>query len=96
MAIAAVFRFPDGDRASYERVFELGGSPILEQPKRLSHACYEEAGGFTVVDVWESEADFAAFGAVIGPVLGQIGLNGAPEIHPALGTISQDGTHRIY
>jgi hypothetical protein len=96
MAIVVVFRFPDGDRSSYERVFELGGSQILDQPKRLSHVSYEDAGGFTVIDVWEQEADFAAFGAVIGGVLAQIGLDAAPEIHQAFGTISQDGTRRSF
>ena len=45
-----------------------------------------------VVDVWEDEEEsFNAFGQVIGPTLAQVGLNGAPEIHRLIGTISQGG-----
>jgi len=91
MAIVVVFRFPDEDISKYNSVFEAGEA-ILEQPKRLDHVCYEDGSGFTVVDVWEDEGSFAAFGPVIGPALAQAGLSGTPEIHRLVGTISQSGT----
>ena len=56
MPIVAVFEFPGEDVAKYHKVFEVGGAPILEQPDRLSHICYRTDGGWTVVDVWEDEA----------------------------------------
>ena len=96
MAIVVVFRFPNDALSKYNSVFEVGGEAILEQPKRLSHACYEDGAGFTVVDVWEDEASFTAFGATIGPTMGAVGLAGAPEIHRLIGTISQTGTRTSY
>jgi hypothetical protein len=96
MAIVVVFRFPHDDVSKYNGVFEAGGDAILAQPKRLSHLCFEDGAGFTVVDVWEDEASFAAFGPVIGPTLAEVGLSGEPEIHRVIGTISQDGARTSY
>ena len=97
MTIAVVFEFPDADVKDYERVFELGGRPILDQPRRLSHVCYRTGEtGFTVVDVWADEESFAAFGAVIGPVMAEIGLDGQPRVHPVHATVDQAGTHTHY
>ena len=96
MPIVAVFEFPGQDIARYHKVIEAGGAAILEQPKRLSHTCYRTDGGFTVVDVWEDEASFAAFGEVIGPATQQAGLDAKPVVHPLAGAITQDGTHTSY
>lgn len=92
MTIAAVFDYPDHPVDDYLRVFEIGGPPIAEQPARLSHVCYRNGDGFTVVDVWESEQAFAQFGQIIGPVLQQIGLDALPRVFPVHRTVSQDGT----
>ena len=67
MPIVAVFEFPGEDIAKYHKVFEVGGAPILEQPKRMSHLCYRTDGGWTVVDVWEDEASFAALNVTVTP-----------------------------
>ena len=67
MPIVAVFEFPGESLDKYRKVFEAAGPPITDQPMRLSHICYEHDGGFSVVDVWQDEASFAAFGEVIGP-----------------------------
>lgn len=96
MPIAAVFEFPGEDIAKYHRVFEVGGAPILEQPKRLSHVCFRTESGWTVVDVWADEASFAAFGEVIGPATVTAGLDARPAVHPVEGTIAQDGTRTVY
>ena len=90
MAIVAVFEFPNESPEKYERVL-ASGAAVLDQPKRLSHVCYRTGDGFTVVDVWEDEASFAAFGEVLGPVMHDVGLDGKPAIYPVQGTISQDG-----
>jgi hypothetical protein len=40
--------------------------------------------GFSVIDVWESEAAFQAFGAVLVPILKEVGFpDAAPKIFPA-------------
>ena len=96
MPIVAVFEFPGEDIAKYHKVFEVGGPAIVEQPKRLNHICFRTNGGFTVVDVWEDEASFAAFGEVIGPATHQAGLDAQPVVHPLEGTIAQNGAHVTY
>src|SRR5690349_17398313 len=62
MAIVAILEFPGASVEKYEKVFEVGGPQILNQPSRIHHVCYRTPDGFTVVDVWEDEASFAAFG----------------------------------
>ncbi len=94
MAIVVVFEFPNDDVAKYERVFEIVGAPILEQPNRRFHTCYLSDTGFTVVDVREDEASFAAFGEVLGPVLAEVGLDAAPQIHQLQSTTTQGGVRQ--
>ena len=96
MPIVAVFEFPGQDIAKYHKVVEAGGNAILEQPMRLGHFCYRTSGGFTVVDVWQDEASFAAFGEVVGPAMQQAGLDGKPAVHPLAGSITQDGSLATY
>lgn len=72
--IAAVFEFPNESVDKYEKVFEAGGTPITDQPKRLHHVCYRTDNGFTVVDICADEQSFAAFGEVIGPATQRAGL----------------------
>jgi hypothetical protein len=95
MPIVAVFEFPGQEIAKYRKVFDAGPA-ILEQPQRLSHICYHTDSGFTVVDVWQDEASFAAFGAIIGPATQQAGLDARPTIHQLEGSIAQDGTRTTY
>jgi hypothetical protein len=92
MAIVAIFEFPGESVEKYEKTYELGGPGIVNQPSRIHHVCYRMPDGFTVVDVWEDEASFAAFGELICPVLQAAGLDAKPIIHPVQGAISQDGT----
>ncbi len=96
MPIVAVFEFPSEDIAKYHKVFEVGGAPILEQPHRMSHVCYRTDGGFAVVDVWDDEASFAAFGEIIGPATAQAGLDAKPLVYPLEGTVAHDGTRKTY
>ena len=49
----------------------------------LVHAAGEAPGGFRVVDVWESEEAAERFGAQLGPVLGELGIDAAPEVYSA-------------
>jgi hypothetical protein len=92
MAIVAIFEFPGEPVEKYEKIFEVGGPGIMDQPNRIHHVCYRAGDGFTVVDVWEDEESFAAFGELIGPAIQAVGLEGKPVIHPVQGRVSQDGT----
>jgi len=93
--IVAVFEFPNESIDKYEKVLEIGGPPILEQPKRLHHVCYRTDAGWTVVDVWEDEESFAAFGEVIGPVTQQAGLDAQPKIYQVQSIVTQDGSRTV-
>ena len=45
------------------------------QPKGMKmHSCFGEGEGIAIFDVWESEEDFKAFAAVLGPVLAASGI----------------------
>ena len=96
MPIVVVFEFPGEDIAKYHKVFEYGGPAVLAQPERLDHICYATESGFVVVDVWEDEASFIAFGDVIGPALEKAGLDARPSIHPLKGTLTKDGARSVY
>jgi hypothetical protein len=92
MAIVAVFEFPTESVDKYDQVFEIGGTSITDQPKRLQHVCCRTGDvGFTVVDVWEDEASFAAFGEIIGPATAQAGLEASPKVFPLHGYMGADG-----
>lgn len=91
MTISVVFEFPTGSVESYRKVFEIGGPAIAEQPDRLHHQCFDTGEGFTVVDVWASEASFAKFGEILGPILADLGLHTVPQLHRTQRTVTQDG-----
>jgi len=93
MAITVVFECPDSTLAQLEKAFELSEA-LSHQPQRRFHTCYETETGFTVIDVWESEAAFAAFGEVLGPVLQEVGLNPVPQVYRTYETIDASGQRR--
>jgi hypothetical protein len=47
---------------------------------RLRHYAFELAEGrLAVIDIWESPEKFQEFGATIGPILEQQGVDGQPQ-----------------
>ena len=46
----------------------------------LFHVTGPTDNGWRVIDVWESEEAFAAFGEVIGPILQEVGFPGEPKL----------------
>ena len=95
MAIVAIFEFPGEPVDKYERVFEVGGPAVMDQPNRLHHVCYRTDSGFTVTDVWTDEQALAAFGEIIGPAMQKAGLDAKPAVHPVQGLVTQDGQRQI-
>jgi hypothetical protein len=47
-----------------------GGSP----KGRTLHVALESEGSINVFDIWESQEDFDAFGAILMPILGELGV----------------------
>ena len=91
MAVVAVFHSPDLTQEQYEESVRrlTDGKSRLESPADwpveglLAHVAGQGEKGFRVVDVWESDDAFARFGAVLMPILQQLGVEGQPEIYPA-------------
>ena len=49
---------------------------------RLYHIGFNEGGAFKVIDVWESQETFNAFGQTLIPILQKLGIDPAqPEIY---------------
>ncbi len=92
MTIAVRFDLPNDTLAQYDEAFGLGGEVLFNQPDRRFHVCYETATGFSVLDVWESEEAFAAFGEVLGPYLAKTGLAPVPQVHRVHQTITASDT----
>jgi hypothetical protein len=93
MAITVIFECPNDTLAQLDKAFELSDA-LSHQPQRRFHLSYETPTGFTVVDVWESEAAFAAFGEVLGPVLQEVGLSPVPQVYRTYETIDAAGQRR--
>jgi hypothetical protein len=89
--VVAVFEGPGFTQENYEESVRkiTGGKSRVESPADwpveglLAHIAGPGENGFRVVDVWESEEAFRAFGETLIPVLQEIGVEGEPEIYPA-------------
>ncbi len=84
MALALYFKpaafTPDRYDQTIKRLEAAGaGAP----PGRLYHCAFEVDGLIEVVDVWESQEAFEAFGATLVPIMTELGANpGAPSVAP--------------
>jgi hypothetical protein len=80
MPVMMVIELPGMGQPQYDAVMQaLGLSKASAWPKGiLSHAAGPSPTGWTVVDLWESEADFVAFQqSRLGPAFQKVG--GLPE-----------------
>jgi hypothetical protein len=88
MAIGVYYR-PEGlTFEQYGRFYERLGQYLQEQgleaPEGALHlSLFGEDGNLAGFEVWESEEAFQKFGAVMGPLLAEVGIQGAvPQIVP--------------
>jgi hypothetical protein len=52
-------------------------------PGRLHHTCYGDPNALCVVDVFDTQANFEAFGKTLVPILEAMGVDvGKPDITP--------------
>jgi len=83
MSITVVFK-PAGTTAEEydEMIRRLDAAGAGSPPGRLSHVCFGDPSALGVVDVWSSLEEFQAFGAVLMPIIQDVGADVAePEIH---------------
>jgi hypothetical protein len=75
MTVVTILEFPGLTREGYERV---GASLSAAPPEGiLYHACGPVAGGWRIVDVWDSQAAFDRF--VDGTYVPAVRRTGGPE-----------------
>jgi hypothetical protein len=91
VAVVVVHQGPTLTQDRYEAAVRrlTGGKERLESLSDwpvggiIFHTAGEAPGGFRVVDVWESEEAFTAFGEHLGPIMGELGVEEQPEMYPA-------------
>jgi hypothetical protein len=86
MAIAVYFHPKGMTLAQFEEIHRrLNEGGEGGNPHRLHHSCFGDDGDLMVYDIWDSRESFEAFGQVLMPILGEVGVDpGQPavmEIH---------------
>jgi hypothetical protein len=84
--LVVFFDAPGMTAAQYDRIIAGLDAAGLQAPDgRLSHVAWATDGGWRVVDVWASEAQFGRFAETLGPLIGEaVGPNGPrPDLRPA-------------
>ena len=85
MPIAAYFNpTTPMSTATYDDVIKRLEAAGVGSPKgRSHHSSFGPAGALMVYDVWDSQEDFDAFGAVLMPILAEVGVDpGQPQVMP--------------
>lgn len=83
MALAVHFK-TNATRDQYDEIWKRLDAADLHDPKgRSFHVSWGNDGAIEVLDVWESRADFDAFGQQLMPVLGEVGVEATPAIAEA-------------
>ena len=84
MAIAVYFHPEQLTAAQYDQVIKrLEAADSFPAPGLLHHSSFGDPEHLMVYDVWESQEAFDKFGAILMPILGEIGLDpGQPAVMP--------------
>ncbi len=90
MAVGMYFSPQSMTAAQYDQIMQRLEQAGAAAPKgRTFHSCFGSGDKLTVFDIWESQADFEAFGPTLMPILGEIGVEaGQPDIMPIHNTVS--------
>ena len=94
--MAVVLVFEGVTQEQYEESVRklTGGKDRVESPADwpveglLAHIAGQGPTTFRVVDVWESEEAARRFGERLMPVMQEMGVDGQPEVYPALAFVS--------
>jgi hypothetical protein len=84
MAIAAYFHPKGMTMDQFNEVHRLLKEAGQSEPAgRIHHSCFGEDGDLMVYDIWETPEAFQAFGAVLMPLIAQVGFDaGEPAVMP--------------
>ena len=89
MAIGIYFHPQAMNAQQYDEIIRRLQTAGAGTPKgRLDHICFGSGDSLQVFDVWDSQANFDAFGATLMPILQEVGVDpGQPSIEPVHNTI---------
>ena len=89
MAICIYFALQGMSAEQYDKVLDRLESAGQSAPAgRTYHVAFEGENGLQVVDVWDSQEAFDAFGQTLMPILGELGIEpGEPMVSPVHNTI---------
>jgi hypothetical protein len=82
MPIAIYFNPQSMSAAQYDKIMQKLDAAGQSKPKgRSHHSAFGPDDHLMVYDVWDSQADFDAFGQVLMPILGEVGVDvGQPDV----------------
>jgi hypothetical protein len=72
--IGVYIRPTDMTEEQYRRIDDQLRASGAEPKGMKMHSCFGEGDGIAIFDVWESEADFNAFAAHLGPIVAAEGV----------------------
>jgi hypothetical protein len=84
MAIAIYFSPTGMSAEKYDGIMKSLDAAGAAAPKgRTHHSTFGPPDALMVYDIWESQADFDAFGAILMPILAEAGVDvGQPDVMP--------------
>ena len=84
MSIAVYFHPTGMTLTKFEEIHKrLADAGHANPPGRLHHSAFGNDDELMVYDVWDSQESFDAFGAVLMPILGDVGVDpGEPSVMP--------------
>jgi hypothetical protein len=84
MALGMYFRPSSFTPARYDDTIKrLEAAGAGAPPGRLYHVALEADGQIQVLDIWDSQESFEAFGATLVPIMTELGADpGEPQISP--------------
>lgn len=77
---------------THRRLAEAGQA---DPSGRIHHSCIGDDGDLMVYDIWESAESFEAFGQVLMPILGEIGIDPGEPAVMALHRLSQTTANQV-
>ncbi len=84
MSVGYYFHSPSMSTGQYDEIMKRLDAAGASKPKgRSFHSAFSEGANVAIYDVWDSEADFEAFGATLMPILAEVGVDpGQPSVVP--------------
>jgi hypothetical protein len=84
MAIGTYFSPASMTAQQYDEAIRRLEQAGAGAPKgRLHHSCFGAGDKMMVFDIWDSQADFDAFGATLMPILAELKIDaGQPDVMP--------------